>query len=83
MSPWGCEVDDHRFGLVLSVIGSVAGGDWIKPTDWFTRLATKEEALKAEKATQLANTALARFKIYSAERDAILALKADAAKDQP
>lgn len=70
MSPWGCEVEDHRFGMLLSTMGNIAGGQWVDPTEWFTRYKSHEEEIKAKKAAQLSNVALARFKIFSAQRKA-------------
>ncbi|MCD1591811.1 hypothetical protein K7H13_13740 [Qipengyuania citrea] len=71
MSPWGCQVEDHRFGMLLSIIGNALGGEWIKPENWFTRYSSHEEEVKSQKAAQLSNVVLARFKIYSAEQQAL------------
>lgn len=70
MSPWGCEVDDHRFGLLLSLVGQVAGGKWHNPRDWFIRTKTVEEERKHKENVVLAEQMKLAFRTFSENKKA-------------
>ncbi|WP_379921735.1 hypothetical protein [Erythrobacter sp. R86502] len=70
MSPWGTEVDDDRFGLLLSSISRLAGGEWIAPNTWFKRGMTKAEKKAEQNQMIMAERARMNFRALSAAQEA-------------
>lgn len=70
MSPWGTEVDDDRFGLLLSSMSRLAGGEWIAPNTWFKRGMTKAEKKAEQNKIVMAEKARMNFRALSAAQEA-------------
>lgn len=70
MEPWGTEVDDHRFGMLLTIMMQLTGNEYREPSSWFLRSSNAEKQLSTKKSEQLANVTLARFKAYAATQEA-------------
>lgn len=70
MSPWGTEVEDDRFGLLLSSMSRLAGGEWIPPSTWFKRGMTKAEQKAERNKMVMAEKARMNFRALSAAQEA-------------
>ena len=70
MSPWGSEVDDDRFGVLLSAMNSLAGGKWQDPKVWFKRSQTAAEKKAEQDKMVMAEKARLNFRALSAAQEA-------------
>jgi hypothetical protein len=45
-NPWGCVIDDQRFGLLASLLISTQGGKYIPAQEFFVRTIEDDDKIK-------------------------------------
>ena len=67
-SPWGTEVEDDRFGLILSAMQSLSGGEFRPPSEWFPRNKSQASKQSDKNKMVMAEKARLAFREFSARQ---------------